>query len=242
MQAFELLSSSFLQTHKDLRRGFDPMRLSRLAICCLLLLAVQVALASETEPKPPPEDTYTYDPSSLSSVLAYVTTDNETYVKDLMDFVAIPSISALPDHASDVLAAAGWLKLRMVTAGLENVQVLHTEGPQPVVSGGLRGTRHLSRGHVSAWDAISTLKKLGSSATAQLLYVVTLFTVLLIYQQAISRCSSSSCIRILLWCPCSCHHATMWLTPVLCRCMVTGCMQAQTSLPSWCMVTMMFSL
>lgn len=112
-------------------------------VCVLLLLGAQQLSAakkakkkksSSTEPHLPADEATKYDPATLSSVLAYVQTDNDSYVKDLFDFAAIPSISALPDHASDVLAAAGWLKLRMVTAGLENVQVLHTEGPQPVVS------------------------------------------------------------------------------------------------------------
>jgi hypothetical protein len=110
-------------------------------VCILLLLGAQQLAAkktkkksSETEPHLPADEVTKFEPATLSSVLAYVHTDNETYVKDLFDFAAIPSISALPDHASDVLAAAGWLKQRVVTAGLENVQVLHTEGPQPVVS------------------------------------------------------------------------------------------------------------
>jgi hypothetical protein len=110
-------------------------------VCILLLLGAQQLSANkakkkstETEPQLPADEATKFDLATLSAVLAYVHTDNETYVKDLIDFAAIPSISALPDHASDVLAAAGWLKQRMVTAGLENVQVLHTEGPQPVVS------------------------------------------------------------------------------------------------------------
>jgi hypothetical protein len=110
-------------------------------VSCLLLLSCWHSSAKETEPTPPtdpPPDIHVdtpkkFDPSVLGSVLAYATSDNDTYVKDLFDLVSIPSISALPDHAKDVLAAAGWLKLRMVTAGLENVQVLNTEGPQPVV-------------------------------------------------------------------------------------------------------------
>jgi hypothetical protein len=102
----------------------------------LQLLAIGTAVAA-TDPPLPPDDTHKqYDPSVLASVLAYATTDNETYVKDLFDLVAIPSISALPDHANDVLTAAGWLKLRMVAAGLENVQVVPTEGAHPVVGAG----------------------------------------------------------------------------------------------------------
>lgn len=120
----------------------------------LLLLALSHLLGpvhcggGDTEPTPPPielhpsnlaaaaaESAYSsFEPASLDLVLAYATADNETYVKDLFELVSIPSISALPDHAQDVLSAAEWLKKRMLLAGLENVQVLSTEGPQPVVS------------------------------------------------------------------------------------------------------------
>lgn len=120
--------------------------------CCLLLLLLLLSCtisthilkpaaadATNTEPTPPPDEPETdpppaYDPGSLSSVLAYATADNASYIDDLYSLVAIPSISALPEHSGDVLAAAGWLKMRLVSAGLDNVQVLHTEGPQPVVS------------------------------------------------------------------------------------------------------------
>ena len=122
------------------------MKGSRLLAVALLLSCCIAVHSADTEPTPPTdtepapeieveeEQHAQFDPSSLDTVLAFATTDNDTYVKDLFELVAIPSISALPDHASDVLTAAGWLKLRLATAGLENVQVLHTEGPQPVVS------------------------------------------------------------------------------------------------------------
>ena len=44
-------------------------------------------------------------------------------------------MSALPDHRTDIRAAAEWLKTRLSEAGLEDVQVLDTEGPHPVVFG-----------------------------------------------------------------------------------------------------------
>jgi hypothetical protein len=46
---------------------------------------------------------------------------------------AIPSISALPEHAPDVAAAAAWLVARLTAAGLDNVAALPTHGAQPVV-------------------------------------------------------------------------------------------------------------
>ncbi len=53
---------------------------------------------------------------------------------ELLDFLRIPSISALPEHAADVAAAAAWTAARMQQAGIEHVQVMPTGG-HPVVYG-----------------------------------------------------------------------------------------------------------
>ncbi|BDG59597.1 dipeptidase [Caldinitratiruptor microaerophilus] len=58
----------------------------------------------------------------------------DRYVGELLDFLAIPSVSALPQHAPDVARAADWVAARMRAAGIENVQVLPTGG-HPVVYG-----------------------------------------------------------------------------------------------------------
>ncbi|GAC1400336.1 MAG: dipeptidase [Ktedonobacteraceae bacterium] len=66
----------------------------------------------------------------------------ETYLKEqqlryqdeLLHFLSIPSISALPKHAHAVQQAAKWVADRLTSAGLENVQILPTEG-HPVVYG-----------------------------------------------------------------------------------------------------------
>jgi acetylornithine deacetylase/succinyl-diaminopimelate desuccinylase-like protein len=49
-------------------------------------------------------------------------------------FLRFPSISALPDHAPDVRAAAEWLAATMSSAGIEHVDVSETGG-HPVVYG-----------------------------------------------------------------------------------------------------------
>ncbi len=48
------------------------------------------------------------------------------------DFLRIPSISALPDHAGDCRAAAGWLADALTAAGIEHAEVCETDG-LPVV-------------------------------------------------------------------------------------------------------------
>lgn len=53
---------------------------------------------------------------------------------ELLEFVRIPSISALPNHAGDVRQAAAWVAVRLQQADFENVRVMETGG-RPVVYG-----------------------------------------------------------------------------------------------------------
>jgi acetylornithine deacetylase/succinyl-diaminopimelate desuccinylase-like protein len=53
---------------------------------------------------------------------------------ELLQFLSIPSISSLPAHAADVERAAQWVAARLITAGLEKVQIFPTGG-HPVVYG-----------------------------------------------------------------------------------------------------------
>jgi hypothetical protein len=41
------------------------------------------------------------------------------YIQELLDLVAIPSVSSLPENRGDVLRAAAWLEARLKSAGLE---------------------------------------------------------------------------------------------------------------------------
>ncbi|MBW2517285.1 MAG: M20/M25/M40 family metallo-hydrolase, partial [Deltaproteobacteria bacterium] len=60
--------------------------------------------------------------------------NQDRYLKELLEFLSIPSISSLKEHQADVVRAAEWVAARLQTAGLENVQVLPTGG-HPVVYG-----------------------------------------------------------------------------------------------------------
>ncbi|MBM4407018.1 MAG: dipeptidase [Chloroflexi bacterium] len=51
-----------------------------------------------------------------------------------LDFLRIPSISTLPEHAGDCRAAAEWLAARLTEAGVEHVAVEETGG-HPIVTG-----------------------------------------------------------------------------------------------------------
>ena len=58
----------------------------------------------------------------------------EKYVGELSDFLSIPSISSLSEHADDVRRAGEWVAERLRKAGMEAVEVMPTGG-HPVVYG-----------------------------------------------------------------------------------------------------------
>jgi len=75
------------------------------------------------------------DPTATDQVLdAYLEPRREERLERLKAFLRIPSMSALPQHASDVRRAAEWLADEMRTAGIENVEVSDTGG-HPMVYG-----------------------------------------------------------------------------------------------------------
>ena len=72
--------------------------------------------------------------ASLDQVIDFVNANRDRYVEELKEYLAIPSISALPDHAADVASCAEWTAAALSRAGLENVRQVETPG-NPVVYG-----------------------------------------------------------------------------------------------------------
>src|SRR5258708_30667142 len=70
----------------------------------------------------------------VSTWETYLEEQQPRYQEELLLFLSIPSISALPEHADAVQRAARWVADRLVAAGLEHVQILPTSG-HPVVYG-----------------------------------------------------------------------------------------------------------
>lgn len=64
----------------------------------------------------------------------YLNEHKDRFIDELLEFLRIPSISSLPDHAPDVQRAAEWIENRMKTAGIESVRIIPTGG-HPVVYG-----------------------------------------------------------------------------------------------------------
>jgi acetylornithine deacetylase/succinyl-diaminopimelate desuccinylase-like protein len=67
-------------------------------------------------------------------LVAHLAATREQRLDNLKDFLRIPSISTLPQHAADVRRAAEWLATQLREAGIEHVEVAETGG-HPVVYG-----------------------------------------------------------------------------------------------------------
>jgi acetylornithine deacetylase/succinyl-diaminopimelate desuccinylase-like protein len=68
----------------------------------------------------------------MSAWESYFDAHQARFLAELLDFLRIPSISSLPEHAADVQRAAEWVAARLRAAGLDHVQILPTGG-HPVV-------------------------------------------------------------------------------------------------------------
>jgi acetylornithine deacetylase/succinyl-diaminopimelate desuccinylase-like protein len=75
-----------------------------------------------------------YNLHIMLPVIDYIHTHRDRYVTELKDYLAIPSISALPAHAADVRRCAEWTATAMRGIGLENVRLIDTPG-NPIVYG-----------------------------------------------------------------------------------------------------------
>jgi len=64
----------------------------------------------------------------------YLEDNQDRFLEELFDYLRIPSVSSLSEHASDVVRAAEWVADRFGAAGIENVEIMATGG-HPVVYG-----------------------------------------------------------------------------------------------------------
>ena len=70
----------------------------------------------------------------MNNVIDFINVNRERYLDELKALLAIPSISALPEHAGDVRRCAEWCVEEMRRDGLHNVRLIETPG-HPVVYG-----------------------------------------------------------------------------------------------------------
>src|SRR3989449_1502727 len=70
----------------------------------------------------------------MDNVIDLINVNRDRYLDELKGLLAIPSISALPQHAADVKRCAEWCANEMRRIGLQNVRLIETPG-NPVVYG-----------------------------------------------------------------------------------------------------------
>src|SRR5574340_1011196 len=68
----------------------------------------------------------------MNTVIDFVNTHRDRYIDELKGFLAIPSISSLPEHKPDTLKCAEWVVAEMQRIGLQNVRITEPPG-HPVV-------------------------------------------------------------------------------------------------------------
>ncbi len=72
------------------------------------------------------------------AITEYLQANRERHLRELFDFLRIPSISAKSPHKDDTRRAADWLVERMLEAGLQAAEAIPTGG-HPIVIGEWRG-------------------------------------------------------------------------------------------------------
>lgn len=68
----------------------------------------------------------------MNSPFAFIDANSDRFLKELSDLLAIPSVSTDPERVPDMKRCADWLAGHMRDIGLQNVQIMPTQG-HPVV-------------------------------------------------------------------------------------------------------------
>jgi acetylornithine deacetylase/succinyl-diaminopimelate desuccinylase-like protein len=70
----------------------------------------------------------------MNNVIDYINTSKDRFLEELKAYLAIPSVSALPEHREDMRRCAEWTAGQMRGIGLQNVRLAETPG-HPIVYG-----------------------------------------------------------------------------------------------------------
>jgi acetylornithine deacetylase/succinyl-diaminopimelate desuccinylase-like protein len=67
------------------------------------------------------------NPTGLAAINQWVDANRARLLEELFELIRIPSISTLPEHANDVVRAAGYTAEALRKAGLENIEIIPTQ-------------------------------------------------------------------------------------------------------------------
>ena len=70
----------------------------------------------------------------MNNVIDFINTNRDRYLDELKEYLAIPSISALPEHTGDVRRCAEWTAAELTRIGMNRVRLEETPG-HPIVYG-----------------------------------------------------------------------------------------------------------
>ena len=73
--------------------------------------------------------------SNLQNALEYARQNRDRFLDELIEVLKIPSISTDAEYNDEVMRAAEWMANHLKGLGIENVEVMPTEGGHPVVYG-----------------------------------------------------------------------------------------------------------
>ena len=62
----------------------------------------------------------------MQSLLSFIEANQDRYLTELKELLAIPSVSTDPAHDGDIRACADWLAEHMRNIGLQNIQMFPT--------------------------------------------------------------------------------------------------------------------
>ncbi|MFD0697293.1 dipeptidase [Paenibacillus sp. GCM10027628] len=68
----------------------------------------------------------------IETLKSYYEQHRDKHIEELMQFLRIPSISAVAEHQPDIIRCAEWTAASLKQAGLENIEIMPTDG-HPVV-------------------------------------------------------------------------------------------------------------
>lgn len=70
----------------------------------------------------------------MQQFLTYLESNHDRYLKELGEFLSIPSVSSQTEHRVDMQRCADWIANELRTIGIQNVQIMKTPG-HPIVYG-----------------------------------------------------------------------------------------------------------